>query len=158
MMFTRKSACKSHSAGALSLAELMITLVIISILSSVALVAFKGSQEDTGLQAAADRLLSDLRQVRQQALQDQRAYQVVFNVNDRSYQSPALDPVSLRVLQVNLQVPPYELTSLNLALANQNIISFNRQGEPTPTGSITLVRGNKSRTIILEETGRVDPQ
>ena len=144
----------------MSLVELILVMCIIGIFAAVAAIPFSRATTETQLINAADRLVTDLTLVRDQARCEQKPYSLVFNPTNLSYRATGVtDTNNAGEIFVNLIADDrYQLSSIDLNLNDQTkIITFNKFGCPTVEGEITLVKGSREITIKIYSNGKIVP-
>jgi prepilin-type N-terminal cleavage/methylation domain-containing protein len=141
-----------------SLVEIVITMFIVSVLVSMAALAFRGSLNRSHLQNAADRFSADLCLVRDQARRDQKSYTFIIIPASLSYQAPGVPMLhSPADISVCLADSPYKITALSLAgIQGATTITFDAYGRATPTGTIDLILGTQKIGIKISEGGKVE--
>lgn len=143
--------------GGISMVELLMALSVIAVLASVATLSFRSSVAQAELQQAADRLIADLRLVRNQALTDQQSYTVLINTTTLNYQVTGVKGIQgPQDISVNLAAAPYRLTSIILDFDEVGNLTFDARGTPSPKGTITLYRGSKQITITINGSGQIE--
>jgi type II secretory pathway pseudopilin PulG len=145
------------SCGGISMVELVMALSIIAVLASTATLSFRGSIAQAELQQAADRLIADLRLVRDQAKSDQQSYSLKINTVTLRYQAVGVMRLkSPQDISENLAAPPYRLTSITLLLDGNDTITFDARGNASPVGEVILRRGSKQKTIKIHASGQIE--
>ncbi|KPK78248.1 MAG: hypothetical protein AMJ79_00110 [Phycisphaerae bacterium SM23_30] len=141
----------------MSLAELIIVLCITALLASIATLTFSGMTGRAQLQSAADRLISDLRLVRDQAQSDKKTYTLQIKPGLLSYEAPGVfDINNERDISVNLGDSYYRINAMIIQLDNGSSISFDKRGKPSSVGNIILRRGLDKITIVINKVGRIE--
>ena len=141
----------------ISMTELLIVVSIIGILASVAALRFNGTIGYAQLQHATDRLMSDLRLVRDQARSDQQSYTLSFNIGSCSYQAPGVSDLKGPIdIAMSLDQGPFNISSITCNLAGDDFVTFDAQGSPSKAGNIILNRGSKEITIGILKNGRIE--
>jgi len=152
------TACRATSDRlGLSLAEVVVAVAIIAVMSGVAVVSFHGSVNQARLGEAAERLSADLRLVREDARTRQQPAVLAIDTVARRYQAAGVPSLERNGdLQRDLSVPPYEITAINAGAPGAVSITFDAQGRPDVPRVITLRRGQRSATVTISEAGDVD--
>ena len=141
----------------LTMAELVMVMVVTAIISLMGVMSFRSSVEYSQLSEATDKLVSDMRDLRSQALRDQQSYTMSFDDIDCSYET--LDGEGDVVpggVSANLRGSAYRLSALTYQLDGGNTLTFDAQGEANPAGSLTLSRGDKEKVITISNLGRIE--
>lgn len=153
-----------------TLIELVIIITLLGILSVVAITYFT-SYYPLKLDAAANKLVSDIRYVQQQAITKQVNFGIYFQPANETYQAYRetisniiADPLTQDDLIVNYTTDE-ELRDIDLVSTNfSDRLEFNPVGTPYDgtgsvldyVGQITLTYSGNSRTIKIESnTGKV---
>jgi len=156
-----------------TLIELVVTLVILLVLSTAVITNFTGA-DVLILDAAANKLVSDIRYVQQLAITKHSNFGISFDPNDESYYAykelpTPFNKISNPLTHENLEIDysdDEELKRVNLVSTNltNNIIEFNSIGRPFDgsgtginyVGEVNLSYTDFSRTIKIEKnTGKV---
>ena len=154
MSLVKKSG--NDSAG-FTLIELVIVLAIIAIMASVATLTFNQATAKVQLQTAADRLITDLRLVRDQARRDQKPYTLQIHPASRTYQAIGVrDTDNTQDISVNLADFQFQVSTLLSQLNNGNSITFDDKGKPSSAGNILLSRGTSEITITISKAGKIE--
>ena len=107
----------SQRSSGLSYIEIIIGFTIVGILAAVTTVSFLSVLKGNQLDNAADRLVADLRLVRQRAIRDQSNRTLQINAAGRSYQAVAVpDHAGKDSLSVELNSAPTLVSSIELFL------------------------------------------
>jgi len=144
----------------LSLVELVLVVCIIGIFAAVATIPFSRATTEAQLINAADRLVTDLTMVRDQALREQKPYSLIFHPVNLSYRATGVtDTNNANDIFVNLITDDrYQLASIEFDLDDSSkTITFNKLGFPTTEGDITLIKGSREITIKIKENGKIEP-
>ena len=144
---------------AMSLVELVLVVCIIGIFAAVATIPFSRATTETQLINAADRLVTDLTMVRDQARREQTPHALVFNpINFGFHATDVSDINGAAEIDVNLITDDrYQLSSINLNLDDSSkTITFNKLGYPNVEGVITLVKGSREITITIYNNGKIE--
>ncbi|MCP4709811.1 MAG: prepilin-type N-terminal cleavage/methylation domain-containing protein [Planctomycetes bacterium] len=139
-----------------SMMELVLVLSIIGILASVTVVSVQSSIQNSQLQYAADKLITDLLTARDQARTDQISYTLTFDIANRNYQAPGVKRLTdSEDIAVNLKSRVYQVTSITCDLGGDNFVTFDDQGKTEQNGDIILSRGSKQITIFITPNGKI---
>jgi len=144
----------------MSLVELILVVCIIGIFAAVATIPFSRATTETQLINAADRLVTDLIIVRNQARREQKPYSLVFNPANLSYHATGvIDTANANDIFVNLIADNrYTLSDIKFDLDDSSkTITFNKFGYPLVEGEITLVKGSWEITINIYSNGKIVP-
>ena len=142
----------------MSLVELVLVVCIIGVFAAVAAIPFSRATTETQLINAADRLVTDLIMVRDQARRVQKPYSLIFHTVNLSYHATGvIDLNGAEEISVNLITDDrYRLSSIDFALDDSSkTITFNKLGFPTVEGEITLVKGSREITIKIYSNGKI---
>ncbi len=136
---------------ALSLVELLIAMTIIAVIASVATLKFSSTVGPAELQHAAERLMGDLKQVRAQAMKEKTSYRLEIDTATVSYQAIGVNDLHRRSdIKVELNRPPYRISTLTCSFGGDQYVEFNARGTPHKTGTITLTQDTRQTTIQIQ--------
>jgi prepilin-type N-terminal cleavage/methylation domain-containing protein len=137
---------------AFTLVELVLTIAIIAILSAIAEPRYANSLALYRSQVAAQRIVADLNFARWQARSSSSGQSIVFNTSNNSYSLPGAAGLSGQPspYTVNLSSEPYNATLLTASFGAGAALSFDRYGQPSSGGMITLASGTAQRTITVD--------
>ncbi len=141
--------------------EIIKGFTIVGILAAVTTVSFLGVLKGSQLTNAADRLVADLRLVRQRAIRDQSNRTLQINAAGRSYQAVDVpDQAGNDSLSVDLSSGPALISSIELFLQGVALdaVTFDPRGKALSYGDIVLNRGSRSVTISIAGGGRIESQ
>ncbi len=149
----------AHGRG-FSLAEMIIVLTVVALLSAIAVPRFAGAMQSGNADRAARKLAADLRLAQARAIQTQQQQSVVFSKDGLSYTLAGMtDPNHpSRSYVVLLNQPPYTNTVIaGVDLSGSQILTFDRFGSPSTPGTVVLAAGKRTRTVrIVAGAGRID--
>jgi type II secretion system protein H len=152
-----KIAIKKREIRGMTLIELIIVLGILAVVAGIATLHFQGTVDQTQLDEAAARLVTDLFLVQDQARRDQQECELVIEIAERSYN--AADVPSLygpQDIAVQLSDSPYHISSMEVSGFDGNIITFDARGIPASAGYITLRSGKRKSTVTVDERGHIE--
>ncbi len=153
-MTTRSARPIRH---AFSLVELVIVVLILGIISATAAPKFARSLRLSRLDAACLRVKADLNLARQTAISRSSSQSVQFTNGSATYTLPGMthpDHSSL-AYSVNLSGEPYEATVSAATFGGSSTVQFDRFGQPTAGGTVTVAVGTSTKTVTLEATSGV---
>jgi prepilin-type N-terminal cleavage/methylation domain-containing protein len=141
-----------------TLAELVIVLVILGLLSAIAVPRLADTIRRQRLDNASRRLVEDIRLARSLAIRDKTDRSVVFEPVLQRYSlpdEPGLDGSTRPyVVQFNPQQGPVRLVSASFGGSSELV--FSRLGVPAAGGSAALTDGVQQITVLVSPTtGRV---
>lgn len=137
---------------AMTIVEVVVVLVVISILSAIAVPRYAGFSANQRLEAAANRVRADLALAQRLAKYSSSSQTVRFYIASDRYTLPNLpspDHAS-GVYAVPLGADPYRVQIANANFGGDAILVFNGYGEPDSDGTVTIKTGNRTRTIQLQ--------
>jgi len=153
-------------ASGFTLVELLVSIAILALLSTVALPALSNLLDVRGV-AAVGCLRSDLEFVRGLALASGRPHRAVFDLPGNRYRLeqwsatewvPLLDPLTHRPAETRFDVEPHfqgiQLTAA--VFGDQPVVSFDADGSPSAAGSATLVSGAREYRVEVSNWGLVN--
>jgi Tfp pilus assembly protein FimT len=133
---------------------LVAIISIVGIVAAIAIPRFSGSYARHRVDSAAKRLEIDLKLVRDQAVHQGRALEMVFVTGTRPGYSVAgllhLDSRDVTTYTVDLSDEPYRVSSISLSVGGDDRIAFDGFGVPDSSGSITLGIGSYMKTVVVE--------
>ena len=135
-----------------TLVELVLVILIIGIVSAIALPRFAQANARQRLEAAADRLASDLEKARHEARATSNWVQIAYTRSQEGYNYNA---ASGQYFQVRFLEPPYHVELANADFGNTTTVTFNGFGIPDNSGYVTLVSSAGSTQIYLDNAGEV---
>jgi len=147
--------------GGFTTVELISVVVILGIVSATALTMFTGSSEYR-LDAAARKIVSDIRYAQQLAMDNHGSYRISFDTSSDSYTlyakdsntTPATDPFTGTAFTVQLDSDVYSGVTLTEAVfGSRSYVVFDEEGDPSSTGTIAISAGRMKRSITLLDTG-----
>lgn len=159
-----------------TLIELVMVIVILGILAVTVIPKTTTTKGSVRLQAACQKLASDLRFMQQMAIAQQVRFGISFDIGDESYFGYRVDTAAKAIdphTQGDLEVDFDQMTEFNdIVIAStdfSNAIEFDSMGNPydgngdalSSEGVLTLetIDGASSKTVRIEPvTGRVSIQ
>lgn len=138
---------------AFTLVELVIVVLVIGVLAAAATPAFLDSLMFHRVESAARRLKADLEQAQQMARLTSTGQSVTFTTSGYTLSNliKSLDDPAAQY-SVNLQEPPYELSSVTANFGGAQLITFDGYGKPSSGGSVVLTTKNHQCTVTLDAT------
>ena len=146
--------------GGFSLAELLCVVVIIGILSAIAVPRFSNSIALQRVDAAARRIVVDLKLAQREAKVTSSTQTVQFT-NDNAYElvgMPHPDHSGLPY-KVDLGDEPYGTRDVSADFGGDSEIIFDMYGMPDSGGSVVIRVGNHLKTVSVDpDTGKASVQ
>lgn len=144
---------------AFSLAELVVVIAIIGIVSATAIPRFSSSLAKKRLTAAVQRLQRDFRTTRDRAIQLSAPQLIRFDEAACTYRltpgSRATPGADVRT--VCLSDEPYKISQLKVTVTPNSTLAFDGFGVPDQGGVVTMVLGDEWVTFnISTDTGLPD--
>ncbi len=142
--------------GGFTLIELMTVLTIIAILATLAVPRFSASIQRQRLDAAANRIVADLRLARQHARVANVSQTVQFYPAQLQYELVGMASPNHpdEAYITDLSVTPYEIAALSANCGGDALITFDIYGVPDSGGTISVLVGDGMRIITIDgETG-----
>ncbi len=141
---------KSRPYPGFTLVELVAVTLVVSILAAVAIPRLSSSLSTRRLQAAANRVMSDLELARTAAKDLGKSVQVQFSTGGSSYTIPEVsDPNGGTSYSVDFVNTPYPVTIAAADFGGDSTVSFDLHGYADSGGTITLCEGRKKSSIVL---------
>lgn len=141
-----------------SLVELVMVLSIIAVVAGIAAPRFSSAERRHRLDAAAQRIVTDLQYVSRTARATAASHAVSFSTAGHSYTSSArpLDVGPDEPYTVRLNHPPYNAKLVSVDLAGEAEVIFNGHGIADRGGEIVVGVGDATRRVLLDAaTGEV---
>jgi len=134
---------------AFSLVEILLTLTIVGVLASIAIPRFAEAESRYAVDLAARRVMQDLQYARELAQSRSTTQDVTFSGN--TYTLPGIpDPNRpANTFTVDLSRSPYALVIKAADFGGAPTVRFNMHGMPAAGGSIVLLRGSTTRTVLV---------
>jgi len=156
---TKKSDPKKGGASGFSLVELVMVVAIVGVLSAIAIPRYAGTVTRYRLDAAADRMVADLKLARRHATTS--SSDVAVTVTATALNIPSIDGIDdATPYHTDFSAPPYsvKIASVNLT-AGGGTVTFNGHGAADTGGTIVLSLGGETRTVTLDAaSGRAEVQ
>ncbi len=143
---------------AFSLVEAVLVVVIVGIFSSIALPRYAGFVAREQVQAAAQRIVTDLSLAQRQARLSSASQQVVFDLVAGSYTLINLpDPDRKEeTYKVTLSQEPYRVNIVSANFGGDGTLIYDGFGTPDSGGTIVIGVGKYTQTITVNVgTGQV---
>jgi Tfp pilus assembly protein FimT len=137
--------------------ELVIVVLIVGIVSATAAPKFARSLRRSRLDAACLRVKADLNLARQTAISRSSSQSVQFTTGSGTYTLPGMTHPDRPTLtySVNLSGEPYGATVIGAAFGASSTVQFDRFGQPSATGVVTVAIGSSTQTVSVEATSGV---
>lgn len=147
-------AHKNHRGSMLM--DLLVTISIIVLLSTIAIPYLRKYQPNLKLNAAARDLTTDLRYAQQLTIAEQKVYQIVFDLNNGQYQIQKIDATTATIKTVTLDS---EISLKQVTDLTDNKVVFNYYGGVSQAGQIVLTNTNNvDATINIKPSGYIQLQ
>ena len=147
-------------ASGFSLAELVIVLMVMAIVTAAAAPKFFDSLARYRVEAAAKRIAHDLRLARRQAMSASASQDIDFNSPAaHQYEMPGMDDPHRpgQTYVVSVASEPYLATIVAVDFGGDDTLVFDGYGQPDTGGSVTVQAGDHQRTVTVDaESGKVD--
>ena len=145
---------KNHRGSMLM--DLLVTISIIALLSTIAIPYLKRYQPNLKLNAAARDLTTDLRYAQQLTITEQKVYQVVLDITNDSYEIQKVDTTTTTIKAVSLES---EISIKQVIDLTNNKVIFNYYGGVSQAGQIVLTNTNNlDATINIKPSGYIQLQ
>ncbi len=151
MMRTHRQQNSANQPG-FTLVELVLVMVITGVLAAIAMPRFAQASANQRLEAAADRVVADLKLASTRARAASAPATMTFDRDAGKYQ---LDAVAGNAFTVELDEMPYGVTFESVDFGGTTVAAFNAYGMPVNAGSVTLVNARRSIKIQLFTSGEV---
>lgn len=135
------------------LIDLLVTLGIIALLSTLTIPYLKKYQPNLKLNAAARDLTTDLRYAQQLTITEQKIHQVIFDLVNNKYQIQKIDAATTTIKTVSFES---EVSLKQIVDLTDNKVVFNYYGGVSQSGEIILTNANNaSSTIYIKPSGYI---
>ncbi|MBU0641584.1 MAG: GspH/FimT family pseudopilin [Planctomycetes bacterium] len=144
--------------GAFTLIELVVVMAILAILTVIAVPRVGTSLAHYRAEAAARRIVADLKLARQRARTSSANQSVVFDLANDSYVLAGMQDSdhSWKTYGAVLSDEPYQAQLVALDLGGDAELVFNGYGIPDSGGTIVVEAGSHRRTLTIEvESGEI---
>ena len=137
----------------ISLIEVVIVILMISILSAVALPRWSAAVQFQRVRHAADRLVTDLSRAREAAYNTSTAKVITFTVGSSQYLISGVKGLdqSSRPYIISLNDDPYRCTIVSVwGQRGTQTLTFNGYGLPDRGGTIIVSAGSLQKSIVID--------
>jgi Tfp pilus assembly protein FimT len=135
--------CRNKKGSMLT--DLLVVLGIIALLSTISIPYLRRYQPNLKLNAAARNLTTDLRYAQQLTITEQKVHQVVFDLNNDSYQIQKIDVATTTIKTVALES---EISIKQINDLTGDKVVFNYYGGVSQSGQIILTNINNADAIV----------
>ncbi len=157
-MFEAKHKAGSYRARAFSLLEIVLVLAIIAIVSAIAVPRFASASARYQADAAARRIVADMKLARARAYSTSASVAVSFNANDHTVSIPTIASFddANAIYVTALSDEPYQAELVDANFAGDTKVIFDIYGQPNADGRVVLQVGQTRATIIVDKaTGEI---
>lgn len=152
---------------AVSLVDLVVTVLAMGILSAVAAPKFAGALSGYQVETAAQQIVADLNYARKHAIQNSSEYTVTFTVSPAQYELEGINSLNGggQPFLIVLSDEGYDVTFASVDIDGETDVTFNEYGMAF-TGSpqaaivsaeIVVRSGSDTRTVSIDpDTGRAE--
>lgn len=142
---------RASAASGFSLAEVVLVLAIIAVVSAMAVPRYSASQGRYRAELAARRVVADLALAQARARSLSASQTVTFTTDSR-YTIVGMADLdhSSSTYQVDLSAPPYQGTIVSAAFGSGSNLVFNGYGVPSTGGTVVVQADNVSKTIVID--------
>lgn len=154
---TRAPAGYLAGRAGFSLAELVVVMLVIGVLTSVASPRLADTLNRSRVTAAAARVAADLNLARRTAIATSAATMAQFVPGSNSYLLPGIDSLNDpgQPYALDLSTYPYHCEIVSALLGGDSDVSFDFHGRPDSGGTITLRAGGFQETVTIDpDSGR----
>lgn len=150
-MRTNRPTARSLRCG-FTLVELVLVLIIVGVIGAIAMPRFAQASARQQLDAAANRVASDLEKARATARQTSNYAVITFEPNQDRY---TFSSGSVQGSTVELDESPYQVKVKKAEFGDGTSVTFNGFGVPSDSGSVTLESSAGLAVVSLDAGGRV---
>jgi type IV fimbrial biogenesis protein FimT len=149
--FTPGGASGAHRR-AFTLVELVVVVLLMGILTAVAAPRFNAALSRSRVEAACQRIKTDLAWARQTALTKSATQSVQFFTSPARYTVTGVADLDRQAnaYSVALDDATYRSSIQSATLGADAIVQFNRYGQPDSGGTITVRSGSVTRTVTVD--------
>ncbi|MCA9075622.1 MAG: GspH/FimT family pseudopilin [Planctomycetaceae bacterium] len=152
---------------AVSLVDLVITVLVMGILSAVAAPKFAGALSGYQVETAAQQIAADLNYARKHAIQRSADFTVTFTVSPAQYELEGISSLNSdsQSFLIVLTDEGYDVTFTSVDIDGEFDVTFNEYGMPftgspqtaVVSGQIVVRSGSDIRTVSIDpDTGRAE--
>lgn len=143
---------KPRRRRAFTIVELMTVLTFVAILAALAIPRFAGSIRRQRADAAANRIVADLRLAQRHARIASVSQTVQFYPSQLRYELVGLANPNRpsETYTADLSQTPYEISALSVDCGGDSVLTYDMYGMPDSGGTIVVWIGNETRTITIE--------
>ena len=148
----------SRRSSAFSLAEAMIVLAIMAVLSAIAIPRFANAIQTSAVDLAARRLAADLRLAQAQAIKTVTQKSVTFDTAANTYTlvGMTLPDHPSKTYTVKIGERPYEGAKITSVDFSGTTLTFDRFGGPVTAGTVVISLQGRQKTVrVGAGAGRV---
>ncbi len=151
----RRERWPSGLRRAFSLMELILVAVIISMIAAMAMPRFSNSLARFRAEAAAERIASDMKLLRERALQTSSRQVMSFDLFAHTYQLPGVPDFRnpARPYEVSIAGEPFGGIIKSADFGGKEELEFDGYGVARSGGSVVVWVGTSKRTVTLDATG-----
>ncbi len=136
--------------------ELALTTIIIASVAAIAMPRYGQALARFEAAAAARRVVAEVDRARQHARASSRQVILTFDTNADTLTNAGLpDPDRPgQPYRVELNAAPYRADLTGATFGGGVALAFDGYGVPEKTGSVTLTRGDITRTVLIDGAGK----